>query len=185
MEADGRDPPAAILRRWIRFGKRFLHLIFLRRKWAYLGHFLRDQARSEYRPQRSEWGFLGTHLQQIKRRGRLTLAEQIPPRERARAAAEPEPAPEPARAAPAGKGAGKGRRGQPARDRWPPWLVHERVYQNQPIPGLGPAAQINVNVNIVNNAGTADARGGREGAAQAAPGGEAARDDEGHNVGRR
>ena len=64
----------------------------------------------------------------------------------------------------------------------PPWLVHERVYQNQPI---APAAQINVNVNIVNNAGAAGAGGHREGEAQAAPVGEAARDVEGRNVGRR
>ena len=198
MDADGGDPPAAILRRWINFGKHFIYLIFLKRKWAHLGHFLRDQDRSEYHLQRREWRFLGDHLKEIKRRGRLTLAEQVPPRDRARVAAEPEPAPEPARAVRAGKGAGKGKRGRQAREEhrraqpwlveervFPAWLAHERANQNEPIPGLPPAAQINVNVNIVNNAAGANGGDGREGAAAAAPAGEAARTGGARNAGRR
>ena len=182
MDADGGDPPAAILRRWINFGKHFTYLIFLKRKWAYLGHFLRDQDLSTYLVQRRLWGYLGNHLKGVKRRGRLTPAEQIPPRDRARAAAEPEQAPEPARPARGGKGAGKGKRGQQARV-FPAWLDHERANQNEPIPGLPQAAQININVNIVNNAAAANGGDGR--AAEAAPRGEAARTGGTQNAGRR
>ena len=160
--ADGWEPDAGLLQRWVAIARGWRWLAFQRRKWAHLGRFLADQDKSEYRPQRRLWGSLGTELQGIKRRGRLTLAEQIPPRERARAAAEPEPAPEPARAAPAPKGAARRRRGPPEQEEELPWLVYDPVAH---------PVQVNINVNVVNNAGAAYPRDAGAGEAQAARGG--------------